>query len=168
MKKLFLVAVLLVLPSPSWGQDLGRIRAGLQEKQYVSEESRQRAERIIAEIEADAREKAHQEEMEQVKIASWIYVGVAAADWSVTAACFKQHCDGVPGYRASYLAWGNGFEEPAVATILGVALDAAVVFAVNQWVAEEHPRVAQAILYGLSGVRLVILTDRVSDLRNRR
>lgn len=101
----------------------------------------------------------------QLDLATAVFAGVAGADWAVTAVCFKVRCSDKAGYSASYFVGGEGFKEPAVAALMGLGLDALIVVGVREFIAEEHPKLAQSILWIASGVRVVIVFNKVSDLR---
>jgi hypothetical protein len=95
--------------------------------------------------------------------ATWTYVATAAADWSVTAVCFKVPCSDDPTPSVGLFVYGVEDQKKAIA--LGLVIDVAIVLAVRQWVAPEWPRAAEVILYGLSGARVVTTTLKIADLR---
>lgn len=115
----------------------------------------------------EARERARLERDRQdrdaLNIASWVYISAAAADYSVTAVCARVLC----GDRTQTGLFFYGIEEPKIAIPLAIAADALVLWGVREFVAPDHPKIARALLYGSSGFRLVLITNKVSDLRTR-
>lgn len=112
-----------------------------------------------AQVEADRNDR------EQLNLATAVYLGVAGADWSLTAVCFKVGCNDHSGYSAGYFIGGDGFTNSGTAAALGLGLDALIVLGAREWVAPDHPKLARGILWVASGVRVVIVTQKISDLR---
>lgn len=92
--------------------------------------------------------------------ATWTFVATAAADWSVYAACVHDRC----GEKTQTGLFLHGVRREAAIPI-GLAIDAALAVGLRKFVGEDYPRLAEIALYVLSGARVVVLTDRIHDLR---
>lgn len=93
---------------------------------------------------------------------SKIYLGAAAADWTTTGALFAgtpYAYEGNPMYGwvmdKDRIAAGQRAHGGQVAAVLvmSAAFDVATVWAVNRWVAPEHPKLAKALMLVGVGVR---------------
>jgi hypothetical protein len=95
--------------------------------------------------------------------ATWVYLATAAADWTATAACgsTKVRC-GAEHQGGLFL---HNIKHEAVAVTFGLAIDAAAVYLVREFLAPEYPKVARGLLYVLSGGRVVATSLKVADLR---
>ena len=154
---LFAVAVMLILPPPLAAQDFPISRAAAAAFQYPARPSdaelqRQHAERVAAE----------RADREHLNTATWVYVSTAGADWAVWAVCAEVKCNDSGKTQTGLFLHGV---KPAAALPIGLAIDAAIVVTVRELVAPDHPKLARWLLYGLSGVRVIVLTDRIRDLR---
>lgn len=114
------------------------------------------------EAERAAAEKA---ERDRLNLATFVFLGAAGADWAVTSVCAEVRCNDHAGYSASYFIGGDGFENKGTAIVLGLALDTAIVLFAREVVADDHPKLARAILFIAAGVRVVIMTNKIGDLR---
>ena len=93
--------------------------------------------------------------------AMWVYLAAISADWSVTAICAKFQC------APNHFGYVRGVEQghQTRATVLGLVIDGTLVYGVREWVQPDHPKIANAILYGLSVFRTIGMTHKASDLR---
>lgn len=149
MKFAALVVVVLALAVPAHAQSL----------RALSQQKLEPGKSPDAQAVAAQRARDHAD-LDALNTASWVYIGTAAADWSVTAVCAKVLC----GDRTQ-TGFLYGVEKPAAAIPIGLAIDAAVLIGVREWLAPDHPKIARALLYGLSGVRVVFVANKVNDLR---
>lgn len=114
---------------------------------------------------AAERRERERDARDQLNLATAVFIGSAGADWAVTAACFKVQCTDGPGHHASFFVGGPGFRNVGAAAALGLGLDAAIVLVARSVIAPDHPKLARGVLWVASGVRVVILTNKVNDLR---
>jgi hypothetical protein len=90
--------------------------------------------------------------------ALWVFVAAASADWSVTAICFQLECGpNTKGFTT--------IDSTKKATTVGLLIDGGLIYGVREWLQPDHPKLAQAIFYGAAVVRLLLVTQKVSDLR---
>lgn len=151
MKIAALVVVVLALAVPAHAQSLRAIS----QRPVALQQMHSPDGRAVA-----AQRARDHADLDALNTASWVYIGTAAADWSVTAVCAKVLC----GDRTQ-TGFLYGVEKPAAAIPIGLAIDAAVLIGVREWLAPDHPKIARALLYGLSGVRVVFVANKVNDLR---
>lgn len=112
-------------------------------------------------LEAERRERASRE-ARRLDHALWTYIATAGADWAVTAACTEGRCDD----RTHVGLFLHGVE-PEAAIPIGLAIDAVIAVGLRKYVAEDYPRFAEVALYVLSGARVVVATNKVTELRRR-
>ena len=92
---------------------------------------------------------------------TFVYAATAGADWAVTSICLKVHCDESP-----YVGLvPTGVDGPKKGVSLALAIDFGVAVAIRYWVYPKYPKLAKTLLYGLSAVRVTVMTHRISDLR---
>jgi hypothetical protein len=129
---------------------------------YPAEGSQRDADRQLARVRAElAQEKLDR----KIDMAMWTFVGAAAADWTVSAVCIKVRCESAGnGHRTSFFM-GSGFEEPEVATVVGLGVDVAFVWAIRTYVAPDHPELAQFLYYVGAGLRGSFAIIKARDLR---
>src|SRR5262245_59111148 len=151
-RMLFAVALMLVLPPPLAAQELPIRRAAASAFQVRSDAELQRIER---ERVAKARD-----DRDALNAATWLYAGVAGADWAVTIACVD-----VPCFEKTQAGFFLRGVKPKAAIPLGIAIDVSLAVAIRELVAPEHPKLARWLLHGLSGGRLVLVSSRLSALR---
>jgi hypothetical protein len=153
MRRIFAAfTIAIALSTPVFGQSLREI-SNRPDPQGLNREQIEARERARAAREHDDRDA--------LNTASWVYVATAAADWSVTAVCARVLC----GTKTQTGLFLYGVEDDRWAIPLGLATDAIVVYGVREFVAPDHPKLARALLYGASAVRLVFIVNKVSDLR---
>jgi len=95
--------------------------------------------------------------------ATWTYVATAGADWALTAVCLKLACHGEDAPSVGLFVYG--VEDQKKAVTLGLLIDVGIVIVVREFVAPDHPKLAQVLLYGLSAARVTVTTLKISDLR---
>lgn len=150
------VLLLLCVATPTRAQDRPLARA-------IAAAFDQRSDATLQRLEAERRAAEHADR-DRLNVATAVFLGTAGADWSVTAVCFRVRCADDGGFKTSYFV-ADGFKNRNAALALGLALDTAIVFVTRDAIAPEHPKLARTLLYVLSGVRLVIVADKVGDLR---
>lgn len=121
--------------------------------------------RDLQRLEAERRAAQERADRDRLNWATAVFVGTAGADWAVTAACFKVRCSEHAGHSASFFVGGDGFRNAGTAAALGLGLDAAIVLLAREVIAPDHPKLARGVLWVASGVRVVILSNKVGDLR---
>lgn len=90
------------------------------------------------------------------------YLGTVVSDWtSVSAGCVQRSCKTLTPLLPDV-------SDPKVAIPLGVAIDAAVLWVCDTWIAPRWPHVAEGILYGLAIVRGAATSDEVVASRAAR
>jgi hypothetical protein len=90
--------------------------------------------------------------------ALWVFVASASADWSVTAVCFEFQC-------GPSTAGFTTINAPKKGTAVGLLVDGAFAVAVREWIQPDHPKLAQALFYGGAVIRLLLVTQKIGDLR---
>jgi hypothetical protein len=158
----FAVALMLILPPPLAAQidsDRPIARAATAAFQYPAGRPLPDAELQRLQAERAAKQRA---ERDALNTATWTYVATAGADWAVYAVCVEVTCTDSGKTQTGQFLHGV---KPAAAVPIGLAIDVGIVLAIREWLAPEHPKLAQFLLYGLSGARVIVLTDRIRDLR---
>ena len=144
------LAVLLLLPGAAQAQSLREISS----RPYYASSSQRTPEQ---------QQQIDHQNLDALNHATWFYVGTAAADWSVTAVCARVLC----GDRTQTGLFLHGVERPAWSIPLGLAIDAGTVWTIRAFIAPDYPKAARVLLYGLGGARLIFVTNKVTDLRDR-
>lgn len=161
MKTVCLGLVLVALAGPASAQNNNAIVTGLLSGQTSLREISNRAYQQSPNGHLVVLQAEH-DERDALNTASWVYVAAASADWSLTAVCARVVCFDEHSQTGLFL---YGVERPALAIPIGVAIDVVWVYGIREFVAPDHPKLARALLYGSSAVRLVFTVSKINDLR---